>query len=73
MFQSIFAMCCCTDQHLDVIEQHMEIVHRNQEIINSQRDEPLFEFLNMPIYSPFTDPYALLTPAGLAAFRVGPL
>jgi hypothetical protein len=50
----------------------MEIVHRNQEIINSRRDEPLLEFLNMPIYSPVIDPYALLTPAELAAFSVGP-
>jgi hypothetical protein len=72
MFWGIFAMCRCTDQCLEVIEQHMEIVHRNQEIIHSQWDEPLLEFPDMPIYPPVADPYALLTPAELAAFGVGP-
>jgi hypothetical protein len=57
---------------LDVIEQHMEIVRRNQDIIHRQRDEPLLEFSDMPVYPPITDPYASLTPAELAAFSVGP-
>jgi hypothetical protein len=35
MFWGIFAMCCRTNQHFDVIEQRMEIVRRNQEIIHS--------------------------------------
>jgi hypothetical protein len=72
IFQSIFAMCCYTDQRLDVIEQHTEIVRRNQEIIHSHRDEPLLEFPDVPIYPPVADPYASVTPAELAAFGLGP-
>jgi hypothetical protein len=72
MFRSIFTMCCRIDQRLDVIEQSTEIVRRNQEIIHSQQDEPLLEFLDVPIYPPITDPYALLTPIELAAFGIGP-
>jgi hypothetical protein len=73
MFWGIFNMCRLIDQCLDVIEQCMEIVHRNQEIIHSQRDEPLLEFPDVPIYPPIVDPYASLTPVELATFSVGPL
>jgi hypothetical protein len=72
MSRGIFAMYRRTDQHLDVIEQRMEIVHRNQEIIHSQRDEPLLEFLDVPVYPPITDPYASPTPTEFFAFGVGP-
>jgi hypothetical protein len=72
MFRGIFAMCHCTDQHLDVIEQRMEIVHHNQEIIHSRWDELVLEFPDMPVYPPIADPYASLTPAELAAFYIGP-
>jgi hypothetical protein len=50
----------------------MEIVHRNQEIIHSQRDEPLLEFPDVPVYPPIANPYASLTPTELATFGVGP-
>jgi hypothetical protein len=50
MFQGIFTICHRFDQRLDVIEKHIEIVHRNQEIIHSQRDEPLQEFLDVPVF-----------------------
>jgi hypothetical protein len=50
----------------------MEIVFRNQEIIHGQWDEPLQEFLDVPIFPPIPDPYASLTPAELAAFGIGP-
>jgi hypothetical protein len=57
---------------LDVIEQRIEIVHRNQEIIHNQRDEPLLEFPDVPVYPSVIAPYASLTPAELSAFGVGP-
>jgi hypothetical protein len=57
---------------LDVIEQHMEIVRLNQEIIHSQRDEPLQEFPDVPVFPLIPDPYASLTPVELAAFGIGP-
>jgi hypothetical protein len=47
-------------------------VRRNQEIIHSQRDEPLQEFPNVPVFPPVLDPYGSLTPAELAAFGIGP-
>jgi hypothetical protein len=47
-------------------------VRRNQEIIHSQRDKPLQEFPNVPIFPPIPDPYGSLTPAELAAFDIGP-
>jgi hypothetical protein len=47
-------------------------MRRNQEIIHSQRDEPLQEFPDVPIFSPVPDPYGSLTPAELAAFVIGP-
>jgi hypothetical protein len=43
----------------------------NQEIIHSQRDKPLLEFLDVPIFPPIPDPYASLTPVELAAFGIG--
>jgi hypothetical protein len=46
-------------------------VWRNQEIIHSQRDEPLQEFPDIPIFPPVPDPYGSLTPAELAAFGIG--
>jgi hypothetical protein len=70
MFQGIFAMCHRTDQHMEVMEQHIQIVRRNQEIMHSQQDEPLLEFLDMPVYPPVLDRYASLTPAELAAFGI---
>jgi hypothetical protein len=72
MFQGIFATCRHSNQRLDVILQHMEIVRRNQEIIHNQRDEPLQEFPDVPVFPPVPDPYASLTPAELAAFGIGP-
>jgi hypothetical protein len=54
------------------MEQHMQIVRRSQEIIHSQRDKPLQEFPNAPIFPPNPNPYASLTPAELAAFGIYP-
>jgi hypothetical protein len=45
---------------------------RNQEIIHSQRDEPLQEFPDVPVFLPVPDPYGPLTPTELAAFGIGP-
>jgi hypothetical protein len=50
----------------------VEIVPCNQAIIHNQRDEPLLEFPDLPIYPLDTDPYASLTPTELAAFGIGP-
>jgi hypothetical protein len=72
MFRGIFALCHRTDQHMDVMEQCLNIVHHNQDTIHSQRDEPLLDFLDMPVYPPVPDPYASLTPTELAAFGLGP-
>jgi hypothetical protein len=36
MLRSIFAICRCTDQRLDVMDQRLQIVRCNQEIIHSQ-------------------------------------
>jgi hypothetical protein len=72
MFRGIFAMCWHTDQRLDVIEQHLQIVRHNQEIIHSQRNEPLQEFPDVPVFPPVLDPYGSLTPTELAAFGIGP-
>jgi hypothetical protein len=47
-------------------------VWHNQEIIHSQRDEPLQEFSDVPIFLPVPDPYGSLTPAELVAFGIGP-
>jgi hypothetical protein len=46
-------------------------VWRNQKIIHSQRDEPLQEFPDIPIFPPVPDPYGSLTPAELVAFGIG--
>jgi hypothetical protein len=68
--QGIFAMCRRTDQCMDVLDHRIDILHRNQEIIHSQRDEPLIDFPEEPVYPPIPDPYASLTQAKLAAFGV---
>jgi hypothetical protein len=72
MFRGIFAMCQRTDQRIDVMEQCLQIIRCNQETIHSQRDEPLLEFPDVPVYPPILDPYASLTPTELAAFGIGP-
>jgi hypothetical protein len=72
MFRDIFAMCWCTDQRLDVMEQRLQIVRCNHEIIHSQRDEPLLEFPDVPVFSLVPDPHTSLTLAELATFSIGP-
>jgi hypothetical protein len=72
MFRGIFVMCQRTNKLLDVMEQHLQIVRRNQEIIHSQRDEPLLEFPNVPVFPPVPTPYASPTPAELTAFSISP-
>jgi hypothetical protein len=72
MLQGIFATCRSTDQRLDVMNQRLQIVRRNQEIIRSQRDEPLQEFPDTPVFPLVPDPYGSLTPAELVAFDIGP-
>jgi hypothetical protein len=72
MLWGIFATCQCTDQRLDVMDQCLQIVWRNQEIIHSQRDEPLQEFPDVPVFSSVPDPYGSMTPAELATFSIGP-
>jgi hypothetical protein len=47
-------------------------VRRNQEIIHSQRDEPLQEFPDVPVFPPVPDPYGSLTPVELVAFGIDP-
>jgi hypothetical protein len=56
MLQAIFATCQRTDQRLDVIDQCLQIVRCNQEIIHSQRDEPLQEFPDVPVFPPVPGP-----------------
>jgi hypothetical protein len=56
---------------MDVLERHTDILRWNQEIIHSQRDEPLLEFPEEPVYPPVLDPYTSLTQAKLAAFGMG--
>jgi hypothetical protein len=72
MFIGIFAMCHCTNQHLDVMEQCLQSVRCNQENIHCQQDEPFLEFPNVPVFSPVPDHYASLTPTELATFSTGP-
>jgi hypothetical protein len=55
-----------------MMDQRLQIMRRNQEIIHSQRDEPLQEFPDVPVFSPVLDPYGSLTPAELATFGIGP-
>jgi hypothetical protein len=54
------------------MDQRLQIVWCNQEIIHSQRDEPLQEFPDVPVFPPVPDPSGSLTPAELAAFGIGP-
>jgi hypothetical protein len=54
------------------MDQHLQIVWRNQEIIRSQRDEPLQEFPDVPVFTPVSDPYGSLTPIELATFGIDP-
>jgi hypothetical protein len=54
------------------MDQRLLIVRCNQEIIHSQRDEPLQEFLDVPIFPLVLDPYGSLTPTKLASFGIGP-
>jgi hypothetical protein len=72
MLRGIFAICWCTDQHLDVMDLRLQIVWCNQEIIHSQQNEPLQEFPDVPVFPPVPDPYSSLTPAELAAFGIDP-
>jgi hypothetical protein len=72
MFRGIFAMCCRTDQCMDVMEHRLDIVRHNQDLIHYQWDEPHIEFRDEPVYPPVPDPYASLTPAELAAYGIGP-
>jgi hypothetical protein len=72
MLWGIFATCRLTGQHLDVMDQRLQIVRHNQEIIHSQRDEPLQEFPDVPVFPPVLNPYGSLTPTELAAFGIGP-
>jgi hypothetical protein len=72
MLWGIFAMCRCMDQRMDVLDQRLQIVRCNQETIQSQREEPLLEFPDVPIFLPVADPYASLTLAELATFNIGP-
>jgi hypothetical protein len=54
------------------MDQRLQIVRCNQEIIHNQRDEPLQEFPDIPVFLPVPDPYGSLTPIELAAFDIGP-
>jgi hypothetical protein len=56
---------------MDVMDHCIDILHQNQKIIHNQRDEPLIEFPEEPVYPPVPDPYASLTHAKLVAFGVG--
>jgi hypothetical protein len=60
------------DQLLNVMDQRLQLFGANQEIIHSQRDEPLQEFPNVPVFPPVPNPYILMTPTELAAFSIGP-
>jgi hypothetical protein len=60
------------DQRMYVMEQCLQIMQHNQKIIHSQRDELLFEFPDVPVFSPIPKPYASLTAAELVAFGIGP-
>jgi hypothetical protein len=71
MFQGIFSMCHHTERRMDVMDRRIDILHRKQEIIHSQRDDPLIEFPEDPIYPPIPYPYASLTQDELAAFGIG--
>jgi hypothetical protein len=66
MLWGIFTKCRRTDQRLDVMDQCLQIVRCNQEIIHSQRDEPLQEFPDVPVFPPVPNLYGSLTPTELA-------
>jgi hypothetical protein len=72
MLWGIIASCRRTDQCLDVMDQRLQIVWCNREIIHSQRDKPLQEFPDVPIFPPVPDPYDSLTPTELVSFGIGP-
>jgi hypothetical protein len=55
-----------------MIDQRLQIVRSNQEIIHSQRDEPLQEFPDVPIFPLILNPNGSPTPAELAAFSIDP-
>jgi hypothetical protein len=52
------------------MDQRLQILRHNQEIIHSQQDEPLEEFLDIPVFPPVPNPYASLTPVELATFDI---
>jgi hypothetical protein len=54
------------------MDQRLQIMWHNQEIIYSQWDEPLQEFLDVPVFPPVPNPYGSLTHAELVAFGIGP-
>jgi hypothetical protein len=54
------------------MDQCIQIARLNQEIIHNQRDEPLQEFPDVPVFSPIPDFYGSLTPIELVAFGIGP-
>jgi hypothetical protein len=56
---------------MDVMNHHIDILCKNREIIHRQRDGPLIEFPEDPIYPPIPDPYASLAQTELATFGVG--
>jgi hypothetical protein len=64
-------MCRHTEQRMDVMNHHIDILCKNREIIHRQRDGPLIEFPEDPIYPPIPDPYASLAQTELATFGVG--
>jgi hypothetical protein len=72
ILQGIFIICRCSDQRLDMMYQCLQTMQCNQEIIHSQREEPLQEFPDVPVFPPVPDPYGSLTPAELAAFGIVP-
>jgi hypothetical protein len=47
-------------------------VRCNQEFIHIQRDEPLLEYPNVPVFPPIPEPYASPTSTELDAFDIGP-
>jgi hypothetical protein len=57
---------------MDVLDQCLKIVRHNQKIIHSQRDNPLLEFPDVPVFPPIADPYTSMTPVELAAFDIEP-
>jgi hypothetical protein len=54
------------------MDQCLQIMRCNQEIIHNQRNEPLQEFPDVPVFPSVPDPYGSLTPAELVAFGISP-